>query len=59
MKEMNETTFKNVHYIAHIEGARVDAKKRIVLDNTVNEAIIEGKNVFIIVVDSEIANGDE
>ena len=55
----NEMTFKNVDYIARIDTAMVDAKKRIVLDNTVNDAILEGKKVFILVVDSEIANGED
>lgn len=54
----NEMTFKNIDYIARIDTARVDAKKRIVLDNTVNGAILEGKKVFVLVVDGEVANGE-
>lgn len=54
----NEMTFKNIDYIARIDTARVDAKKRIVLDNTVNGAILEGKKVFVLVVDGEAANGE-
>lgn len=53
----NRLLLKNVDYVSKISKLP-DAKKRIVLDNTVNDAIIDGKNVYI-VVEGEIANGEE
>lgn len=53
----NRLLLKGVQYYAKISKLP-DAKKRVVLDNTVMDAILEGKKVFIVVVDNEAIEDD-
>ena len=51
----NEMKLQNVEYVTRVQNVKMDVRNRIVLDKTVADAILNGKEVYIIVVNSEIA----
>ncbi len=55
----NEMKLQNVEYVTRVQNVKMDVRNRIVLDKTVADAILNGMEVYIIVVNSEIATEEE